>query len=98
MHLDGTRVGRDVNDIYDGVALLLDALADARVEAELLRALDRFERDDGMCVARQRVLRLGRRELRHLAVEDLLRLLHAQPCGPVTRASAARLDTPCASH
>ena len=100
-HLDGTGVGLDVDDISDGDALLLDAFVDARVEAELLRALDRFERDDDvrdrLAVARERVLRLGRSELRHLALVDLLRLLHAQPCGPVTRASAARLDTTCAS-
>lgn len=80
--LDGTRVGLDVDDVAQAHALLLDGFVDGRVQAQLLCALGRLQHHDEVrnraAVATKRVLRLLGRELRHLALINLLRLADTQ--------------------
>lgn len=82
-HLDCTRVGFNVNDIPDNDALLLYRLVDTRIQSQLLGPLDGLQPDnhvrDRLSIPAQRILRLCRRQLCHLAFVHLLCLLDPEP-------------------
>lgn len=83
-YLDRSRVGFDIDDISDHNLLLQYGLVYARVQSELLRALDCLEPNndmrDGLSVPAQRVLGLCWSELGDLAFIHLLGFFYPQAC------------------
>jgi hypothetical protein len=79
--LDRAAVRLDVHDVADGDLLAQQRLVDRGVQPERLAPLGTLEADDdvahALAVAPKRVLRLRGRQLRHLALIHLFRLLHA---------------------
>jgi hypothetical protein len=80
--LASARVGLDVDDISHRNALLLNSLIDTRIQPQLLHPLRTLQpnqqRTNRLSITPQRVLRLFRRQLRHLSLIHLLRLSYAE--------------------
>ena len=81
-NLDRAGIRFNVDHIADHNLLLQNRLVDGRIQTQLLRPLDGLESDDDMRdslpISTKRVLCFCRRQFRHFAFVNFLRLLYAQ--------------------